>query len=106
MLPIQIKLGAHALALAALLFATKPALSGAAGAAIQDAIQLTPASLTNGAPILITVKLNDKVAAVAGQWQGPPVLFFSNSDHHTWFAVAGVDVEVTPGKYPLTIDET
>jgi len=31
-------------------------------------------------------------------------LFFANTDHRTWFALAGVDVEVHPGSYPLTID--
>jgi murein DD-endopeptidase MepM/ murein hydrolase activator NlpD len=107
MLPIQIRVRALALALAAaMLFATKPAVSSVAGAVVEDEIQLTPASLTNGAPFLITVTLHDEAAAVAGQWQRHPVLFFSGSDRHTWFAIAGVDVEVAPGKYPLTIDAT
>jgi len=107
MLPIRIRVREQALALAvSMLFATKPAVSSAAGAVVQDEIQLTPASLTNGAPFLITVMLNDEAAAVAGQWQGHPVLFFSGSDPHTWFALAGVDVEVAKGKYPLAIDAT
>jgi murein DD-endopeptidase MepM/ murein hydrolase activator NlpD len=33
-------------------------------------------------------------------------VFFANTDHRTWFALAGVDVEVHPGNYPLTIDAT
>jgi hypothetical protein len=33
-------------------------------------------------------------------------MFFAGPDHRTWFAIAGVDVEVHPGTYPLTIDAT
>jgi murein DD-endopeptidase MepM/ murein hydrolase activator NlpD len=62
--------------------------------------------LSNGAPCLITVALLDTASAVTGKWQGRPVAFFPNSDHRKWFALAGVDVEVHPGNYPLTIDAT
>jgi hypothetical protein len=72
----------------------------------QESIRLNPAVLTNGAPCLITVALHDEASAVTGTWQGHPIGFFSDSDHRTWFAVAGVDVEVAPGTYPLTIDAT
>jgi Peptidase family M23 len=72
----------------------------------QELIRLTPESLTNGAPCLITVALHDEAIAVTGTWQGHPVGFFSGSDHRTWFAVAGVDVEVAPGSYPLMIEAT
>jgi hypothetical protein len=103
MLPIQIRLRMQALALAAaMLLAARPAVCR--GAAVEDAIQLTPAALTNGAPCLITITLNDEASAVTGQWQGHPVLFFSGPGRRIWFALAGVDVEVAPGKYPLTID--
>jgi murein DD-endopeptidase MepM/ murein hydrolase activator NlpD len=67
---------------------------------------LTPARLENGSPCLITVALNEEASAVTGKWQGHPVAFFSSADHRTWFALAGVDVEVTPGTYPLTMDAT
>jgi hypothetical protein len=103
MLPIQIRLRVQALTLAAvMLVATRAAVCS--GVAVEDAILLAPASLTNGAPCLITVTLNDEASAVTGQWQGHPVLFFSAPGHRIWFALAGVNVEVTPGKYPITID--
>jgi murein DD-endopeptidase MepM/ murein hydrolase activator NlpD len=63
-----------------------------------------PESLSNGAPCLITVALRDDASDVTGKWQGHAVKFFSTTDYHTWFALAGVDVEVHPGNYPLTID--
>jgi murein DD-endopeptidase MepM/ murein hydrolase activator NlpD len=72
----------------------------------RDSVSLTPQSLSNGAPCLITVALQDAASAVSGKWQGRQVAFFPSSDHRKWFALAGVDVEVHPGNYPLTIDAT
>jgi hypothetical protein len=86
----------------AILFATRPALC--VDAIAGNGVRLTPESLSNGAPCLITVTLHDEASAVTGTWQGHPVLFFSSADHRTWFALAGVDVEVHPGSYPLNVD--
>jgi Peptidase family M23 len=72
----------------------------------EDSIRLTPATLTNGAPCLVTVVLHDEASGVTGSWQGHAVAFFPSSDHRTWFALVGIDVEATPGNYPLTIDAT
>jgi hypothetical protein len=72
----------------------------------RDSVTLTPDSLSNGAPCLITVALHDAASAVMGKWQGRPVAFFPAADHRRWFALAGVDVEVHPGNYPLMIDAT
>ena len=72
----------------------------------RDPVSLTPESLSNGAPCLITVALHGAASAVTGKWQGRPVAFFPSSDQQKWFALAGVDVEVHPGNYPLTIDAT
>src|ERR1700679_3890063 len=69
----------------------------------RDAIVITPAALSNGSPFLLTVSIEEEVTAVVGEWQGHRVEFFSSADPHTWFAIAGVDVEVAPGTYPLTI---
>jgi murein DD-endopeptidase MepM/ murein hydrolase activator NlpD len=102
-IPIRTRLQAVALA-GATLFAAWSA--GCSDATAQDPIGLTPASLTNGAPFLITIELHDETSAVSGQWQGHTVLFFPSKDHQTWFALAGVDVEVTSGTYPLVIDAT
>jgi murein DD-endopeptidase MepM/ murein hydrolase activator NlpD len=48
--------------------------------------------------------LHEEASAVTGKWQGHPVVFFANTDHRTWFALAGVDVEVHPAQYLLTIE--
>src|SRR3984893_12099029 len=86
------------------LFAARPAVCSDAVA--RYSVSLTPDSLSNGAPCLITVALHDAASAVTGKWQGRPVAFFPAADHRKWFALAGVDVEVHPGNYPLTIDAT
>jgi hypothetical protein len=91
-----------ALALAAALLV--PALSAHSSPAADISMAITPSQLANGSPCLITVTLHQEASAVTGKWQGHPVEFFSGTDHRTWFALAGVDVEVTPGSYPLTID--
>jgi murein DD-endopeptidase MepM/ murein hydrolase activator NlpD len=70
----------------------------------RDLVVITPQELSNGAPCLFTVSLHDDASHVTAEWQGHPVAFFSGANHRTWFAVAGVDVEVAPGNYPLTID--
>jgi len=105
MLPASIKTRLQVVVFAAtILFSAWPTPCSAAVA--QDTVNVTPASLTNGAPCVITVALHDEASTVTGKWQGHPVAFFSGSDHRTWFALAGVDVEVAPGTYPLTVDAT
>ena len=69
----------------------------------RDSIRIAP-DLTNGAPCVFTVTLHDNASAVTGKWQGHPVAFFSGANRRMWFAVAGVDVEVAPGNYPLAIE--
>lgn len=86
------------------LFAARSALC--VDAIAGNAVRLTPESLSNGAPCLITVALHDEASAVTGTWRDHPVLFFSSTDHRSWFALAGVDVGVHPGSYPLNIDAT
>jgi murein DD-endopeptidase MepM/ murein hydrolase activator NlpD len=69
-----------------------------------DSVLTTPSQLRNGSPCLITVTLPTAALSVTGNWQAHHVTFFSTSDHRKWFALAGVDVELAPGKYPLTIE--
>jgi murein DD-endopeptidase MepM/ murein hydrolase activator NlpD len=86
----------------AILFVGRPALC--VDTVARDSLGITPVELTNGAPCVFTVSLHDDASAVTGKWQGHPVAFFSAANRRTWFAIAGVDVEVTPGNYPLTVE--
>lgn len=69
-----------------------------------DAILITPAKLANGSPFLLTVSLESRASTLTGRWQSHPIVFFPSADHRTWSSLAGVDVETTPGHYPLTIE--
>ncbi|WP_158945065.1 M23 family metallopeptidase [Granulicella sp. S190] len=98
----------HAALLAATIFSAAPF---ARSSAIIDAksidsgsILITPSNLSNGSPCLITITLPHEALSVTGNWQAHRVPFFSLTDRHTWFALAGVDVELAPGSYPLTIE--
>jgi murein DD-endopeptidase MepM/ murein hydrolase activator NlpD len=99
--PLSRRLQIFTLAVMTLLSA-RLALCGDAIA--RDSVRIAPESLSNGAPCLITVALHNEASAVTGNWQGHTVVFFANTDHRIWFALAGVDVEVHAGNYPLTID--
>jgi murein DD-endopeptidase MepM/ murein hydrolase activator NlpD len=90
-------------AIVALLFLLSTGLAWCGQNVASEAIVVTPDSLENGSPFLLTVSLHETATAVTGSWQGHPVEFFSSADRHTWFAIAGVDVEVVPGTYPLTV---
>lgn len=63
-----------------------------------------PDYLTNGSPCIFTVRAPG-ARTVTGVWQKHPLEFFrSGNDHETWYALAGVDVGVEPGTYPIEIN--
>jgi murein DD-endopeptidase MepM/ murein hydrolase activator NlpD len=63
----------------------------------------TPQNLANGSPCLFTVQA-PKASAVTGEWQGHKLYFFRAQN--SWYALAGIDIEVAPGSYPLSIEVT
>ena len=66
-----------------------------------------PALLANGSPFLLTVEPVEKVSSIQGSWLGKDVLFFkAQPGTNAWYALAGVDVETSPGTDPLTIEAT
>jgi murein DD-endopeptidase MepM/ murein hydrolase activator NlpD len=68
----------------------------------RKSITLTPEVVESGSPELIRVEAPD-ASAVEGQWRGHPVLFFPAADHRVWYALAGVDVETSPGRSELKV---
>ncbi len=100
------RLGRQLVAIATLLVALSCSSAWCSGQVASEALVVTPVALSNGSPFLLTVSLPEAASAVTGNWQGHPVEFFSSADRHTWFAIAGVDVEVVPGTYPLTVQIT
>lgn len=63
----------------------------------------SPEHLANGSPCLFTVRI-PAARSVKGTWQGHTINFFRGASPETWDALAGVDVEVKPGGYPLQVD--
>ena len=86
------------------LFFLLPGVEVCSGQVGRDAILVSPDELSNGSPFLLTISLDEETAAVTGTWQEHPVMFFSGANHRKWFAVVGIDVEVKPGSYPLTVE--
>lgn len=66
------------------------------------AVNLTPALVEAGSPELIRVDAAD-AASIDGEWLGRNLLFFRGRDNHSWFALAGVDVEAPVGPSQLKI---
>src|SRR5579872_1944072 len=56
-----------------------------------------PDQLQPGSPVLFTIELNREAAKVSGQFLGKQLLFFRSGKPRVWYALAGVDVETTPG---------
>ena len=71
-----------------------------------EPIAWMPTRLTNGSPCLFAANLPRGARSVAGKWQGRDIAFFRGKDERHWYALVGVDVEVSPGDYPLTIEAT
>jgi biotin carboxyl carrier protein len=67
---------------------------------VREAVTLTPAVVTAGSPELIRVSAPG-AKSVDGEWLGRRIIFFA--DHDSWVALAGVDVEASPGNSDLHI---
>lgn len=66
-----------------------------------------PQRLQSGSPCLFEIDLPEKAIAVTGHWQNHDVAFFSaKENNHTWYGLAGIDVEIAPGTYPLVVEAT
>jgi murein DD-endopeptidase MepM/ murein hydrolase activator NlpD len=66
-------------------------------------VTLTPALVEAGAPVLVRVEAAD-AASLNGEWLGRKLAFFRGRGGHTWFALAGVDVETPSGPSALRIN--
>ncbi len=79
-------------------------LLSTAAARAQQSITYTPATIQSGSPILFHAALPE-ARALTGTWLKHPVTFTQAPDK-SWYVLAGVDVEQTPGTYTLDLTET
>lgn len=68
-----------------------------------SAVTLNPAVVEAGSPELIRVAVPGS-QDVTGEWLGKKLLFFQGSDGHSWYALAGLDVEAPIGPSTLKIE--
>jgi len=66
-------------------------------------INAGPTRLVNGAPVLFQVKPPTKLESLTGTWLTHQLTFSYDASTKTWFALAGVAFETTPGKYALEL---
>src|SRR5262245_26652161 len=81
-------------------------LLGAAHAANRKPVSWQPSKLVPGSPILFQVPATKSVQNVAGQWLGHDIAFSRPSDGSTWYGIAGISLETTPGRYELRLTQT
>lgn len=69
-------------------------------------ISWEPQQLASGSPCLLTVEFATPPTALQGEWFGRRVDFFPSVDRTVWHALAGADVETSPGNYTLALHAT
>lgn len=71
--------------------------------AVTWTVHAQPARLVNGGPVLFQVTAPTKLESLTGTWLGHQLTFSYDASTKTWFALAGVTFETTPGTYALEI---
>jgi murein DD-endopeptidase MepM/ murein hydrolase activator NlpD len=66
-------------------------------------IHTQPTRLVNGGPVLFQVQPPARLESLHGTWLGHEVSFSFDAASKTWFALAGVSLETTPGTYSLEL---
>ena len=66
-------------------------------------VRAQPAKIVNGAPVLFQVKPPARLNYLKGTWLGHEIPFSFDAASKTWFALAGVSLESTPGNYDLEL---
>ncbi|MCU1299913.1 MAG: family peptidase [Candidatus Sulfotelmatobacter sp.] len=62
-----------------------------------------PTRLVNGGPVLFQVKPPSKLKSLSGKWLTHQLSFNYDPSTKTWFTLAGVSFETSPGRYPLEL---
>ena len=68
-------------------------------------VKWQPFKLVNGSPVLFQIAASARVQSISASWLGHDLVFFHPADGKLWYALAGVPVETTAGRYDLKIQE-
>lgn len=77
-----------------------------APAGMAQRITWSPQRLESGSPVLLRVDLDQPAGAVRGVWLNHTIVFSKAPNGKTWYALAGIDVEQSPGTYGLDLSGT
>jgi murein DD-endopeptidase MepM/ murein hydrolase activator NlpD len=66
-------------------------------------VRAQPTRLVNGAPVLFRVKPPARLDSLNGTWLGHEVPFSFDATSKTWYGLAGVSLESSPGIYSLEL---
>ena len=66
-------------------------------------VRAQPTRLVNGGPVLFQVRPPAKLESLTGTWLTHQFSFSYDPSTKTWFSLAGVSFETTPGRYPLEL---
>ncbi len=66
-------------------------------------VHAQPSPLVNGSPVLFQVRAPSRLQSLNGSWLGHEFPFTFNPKKNTWFALAGISLETSPGSYALEL---
>jgi murein DD-endopeptidase MepM/ murein hydrolase activator NlpD len=85
------------------LVAAIPVLAAISTHAATWTTRAQPTRLVNGGPVLFRVTPPARLSSLNGTWLGHQVPFSFDAATKTWFALAGISIETTPGSYSLEL---
>ena len=83
-----------------------PAVQTYAQTAGSSWVKWQPAKPVNGSPVLFQVTAPSKAESLSASWLGHELFFFHPATGRSWYALAGVPVETSPGRYDLAIKQS
>jgi len=99
------RLSSPSLGLKALFFLLLLSPAALFAQASRAAVTWQPAQLVNGSPVLFQIRAPAGVQSISATWLGHDLTFFRSGSSRTWYALAGIPVDTTAGKYPLRISQ-
>src|ERR1700761_4164007 len=68
-------------------------------------VSWSPTQIETGSPCLFKIEMDVPATSLHGAWQEHDIVFVQTGEH-TWYGLAGVDVEAKPGDYKLNLTAT
>ena len=82
------------------------ASSGVAASRRSWSVQVQPAHLVNGSPVLFRVTAPANLSGLQGNWLDHKITFRRSPACHCWYVIAGVGLNKHAARYPLELEGT